>query len=135
MEMPKGKRAEVTFADNVVTENRKRFHKVVSPSVPAVILDAEGTVQHITPAARNLLDLKGSRNLEGCFFAHVHGKNQLQVMRDVADMVCYGKTGAHWLLRLRTGHDRWEWFKATVRNYLDQPESAIVITLRDGIEL
>lgn len=113
------------------TLSRKRFQELVTPHTPALILDAEGSIQHATPAARQILEYKSAQPLTTCFFSHVHGKNLYQVMRDVADMVCYGKTSASWLLRLRTGQARWRWYKATVQNRLDRTESAIVITLQD----
>lgn len=109
----------------------KRFQIPVAPHVPALILDAEGTIQHLTPAARRLLEYRQNQPIEGCFFSHVHGRNLYQVMRDVADMVCYGKAQASWLLRLRTGQGRWQWFKAVVHNHLQGAEQAITIVLRD----
>lgn len=113
------------------TAIRKRFREPVSPHTPALLLGADGTVQHITPAARHLLEYKADQQIESCFFSHVHGRNLYQVMRDVADMVCYGKASASWLLRLRTGQGRWRWYKASVKNQLNLGEGTILVNLRD----
>lgn len=109
----------------------KRFQSVLSPHVPAVVLDAEGTIQHLTAAARRMLEYRHDQSINTCFFSHVHSRNQYQVMRDIADMVCYGKAQATWLVRLKTGQGRWQWVKANVKNRLNGPEAAITITLRD----
>jgi hypothetical protein len=110
----------------------KRFQPgELSAHLPAIVLDAEGSIQHLTPAARSLLEYRKDQHVEPCFFSHVHGRNLYQVMRDVADMVCYGKSRANWLLRLRTGSGRWNWFKAAVKNQLDDLDGVITISLRD----
>jgi len=113
------------------TDNWKRFRETFPPHLPALVLDAEGTIRHLTPAARRMLEYKGDQLVDSCFFAHVHSKHLYQVMRDVADMVCYGKAHASWLVRLKTGQGRWQWFKAIVSNELSGPDAAITITLRD----
>ena len=110
---------------------RKRFHQLVMPHVPALVLDGEGTVRHLTEAARHLLKYATGRPFDPCFFSHVHGRNLRQVMHDVADMVRYGKTQTSWLLRLRTGQGHWRWFKATAACQPDASEKAIVVYLRD----
>ncbi|GEM_PF-430843 len=113
------------------TAIRKRFQDPVSPHVPALLLGVDGVIQHTTPAARHMLEYKSDQPIEPCFFSHVHGRNLYQVMRDVADMVCYGKASASWLLRLRTGQGRWRWYKASVKNQLNLGEGTILINLRD----
>ena len=52
-------------------------------------------------------------------------------MRDLADMVCRGKGQASWLVRLRTGQNRWRWYVASAKNELNQIQQAIVVHLRD----
>ena len=111
--------------------NRKRFQSGLDVHLPLIVLDAAGNIQHLTPAARGLLEYKPGQSIEPCFFSHVHGKNLYQVMRDVADMVCRGKAQASWLLRLRTGQNRWRWYKATARNELMRPEATLTVHLRD----
>ncbi len=110
--------------------DRKRFHVGTSP-MPILILNPEGNISEMSPAARLLLEYKAEQEVEPCFFSHVHGRNLYQIMRDVADMVCYGKAAANWLLRLRTGRGRWRWYKATVKNRLSMSDGNIVVTLRD----
>ena len=110
---------------------RKRFRELVSPHVAALVLNAEGSIEHATPAGRRILEYRADEPIEPCFFTHIHSRNLYQIMRDVADMVCYGKAQARWLLRLRTGRGRWSWYRAHARNHLLDSERAIIITLRD----
>ncbi len=110
---------------------RKRFQHNVRPFAPMLVLDAEGTIQHVTMPARRLLEYDGRQHVDPCFFSHVHGKSLYQVMRDVADMVCYGKTRASWLLRMQTGAGRWRWYQATAQNDLSGADPAIVVQLKD----
>ncbi len=113
------------------TPIRKRFHQLAAPFGAQLVLDAQGTILHLTTPARRLLEYATDQRMDPCFFAHVHGKNLYQVMRDIADMVCYGKTRASWLFRLHTGAGRWRWFRAQARNKLTDDEPAIVIELKD----
>ncbi len=117
------------------TPLRKRFQQTLTTHTPALVLDGEGTIQHINLNARRLLEYDPEQPVEPCFFSHIHNKNLYQVMRDVADMVCYGKAGASWLLRLNTGRHQWKWFKATVFNQLDHATPSIVITLDDMLDV
>lgn len=109
---------------------RKRFLNPLL-QLPTLTLDGEGTITDASPSALRLLEHRSRDGLGPSFFSHVHGKNLYQVMRDVADMVCYGKAQASWLLRLRTGQGRWRWYKVTAKNHLDAPERHIQLTLRD----
>ncbi len=111
---------------------RKRFQRAANPYAPLLVLNAKGSIEHLSSSAARLLEYDGEASIDPCFFAHVHGKNLYQVMRDVADMVCYGKAQASWLFRLRTGKGRWRWYKATATNSLDgEDEAGITIRLRD----
>jgi len=118
-------------AEKNFTPDRKRFQETIHPLTSALLVDEEGNICHITPAARRLLEYKPRQSVKSSFFAHIHSSNLYQVMRDVADMVCYGKARASWLIRLRTGKNRWRWYKATARNLLKAPAGAITIHLRD----
>ena len=106
---------------------RKRFQ----PHVPVLAMDGEGLIQHVTPAARRLLEYGRDESIAQCFFSHVHSRNMYQVMRDVADMVCYGKPRASWLIRLKTGRGRWSWFRASVTNRLSDEQGEIESRLSD----
>ena len=106
---------------------RKRFQS----HVPVLAMDAEGMIQYVTPAARRLLEYGRNESIAQCFFSHVHSRNMYQVMRDVADMVCYGKPKASWLIRLKTGRGRWSWFRASITNRLNDDEGDIEIRLSD----
>ncbi len=128
--------AAVTFSPpgsspKKIVDDRKRFQALATTHLPALILDAEGTIQYVTPAARRLLEYGHDDPISPCFFSHVHGRNMYQVMRDVADMVCYGKLKAGWLLRMRTGRGRWQWFRTTVTNRLDADNPAIKVVVHD----
>lgn len=111
--------------------DRKRFQDPLLRHVPVLVLSSSGDIEYLTPAARRLLEYEQGSDPDPCFFSHVHARNQYQVMRDVADMVCYGKEQATWLLRLRSGRHRWRWYRAVAKNRLRATETAIHVTLRD----
>lgn len=119
---------DVAMTLDIAESGRKRFRQQMRAYSPSVVLSADGSIQQISPSAMHLLEYRSGQKMDRSFFAHVHGKNLYQVMRDVADMVCYGKSQATWLLRLRTGKDRWRWYKASVMNRLEE-EDAIQIQL------
>lgn len=96
---------------------------------PVVVIDDEGTIQHISKAARRLLEYPPDADIDPCFFAHVHGKNLYRVMQDVAHMVCYGQQQTTWLLRLRTGRGRWRWYRATAEPERQDGRKHIIIRL------
>lgn len=110
---------------------RKRFHTSVSPHVPTLVLDREASIVHLTPKARQLLEYKPDDDIEPYFFSHVHGRNLHQVMRDLRAMFNYGKSRAAWLIQMRTGQERWRWYKARVENMLHVGEGVILVTLND----
>lgn len=109
---------------------RKRFqHPLLG--APSMILNEEGTIEEASPAALKMLNLPASITENMSFFSLVHGKNLYQVMRDVADMVCYGKAKASWLLRMRTGEGRWRWYKVTASCRDEDSERLIHVVLKD----
>lgn len=110
---------------------RKRFQALSHPHIPRLVLDGEGSVREVSPAARVLLSYRSDDAIPPCFFSLIHAKNLYQVMRDVADMVCRGRSRASWLLRLRTGDGRWRWFKVQAHNHLEGGEGHIALTLQD----
>ena len=107
------------------TPDRKRFQETTL----LLLLREDGTIAEVTPGARRLLEYGADDVVDPCFFTHVHQRNLYQVMRDVAEMVTLGKSRASWLVRLKTGRQRWMWFKATVRNHLGEPDRAISVEL------
>lgn len=122
-------------ANTPFDSDRKRFQSsdqsIEDLVFPVLAVDAEGTIQHISKAARRLLEYSMDAELEPCFFAHVHGKNLYRVMQDIAHMVCCGQQQASWLLRLRTGHGRWRWYRAIAHNRLHEADDHILIRLTD----
>jgi PAS domain-containing protein len=116
---------------DATTASRKRFQGVADLDVLLLVLDEEGNIRQLTPALRRALEYDADDPIQPSFFSHVHPKNLYRVMRDTAEMVACGKHGASWLLRLKTGRNRWRWFSATVRNKLSEPAASIVIVLRD----
>jgi len=100
-----------------------------SPQVPRLRLNREGLIQDGNAAARRTLEHGPDDDLQSTFFSYVHGRNLRRVMRDLAHMVNHGVQRARWLLRLRTGADRWRWYRATARNRLPS-EDAILVSLR-----
>jgi PAS domain S-box-containing protein len=109
---------------------RKRFQNPILQT-PRIVLDEDGTVREVSTSALRMLDYRSQSAMNPSFFSYVHGKNLYQVMRDVADMVCYGKPRATWLLRLRTGDGRWRWFKVNAQISEDNDERMIELILRD----
>lgn len=111
---------------NASSPDWKRFR---NPSLPVVALGPDGCIEHLSNAARRLLELGPDQTVERSFFSLIHGKQLYPVMRDVADMVCHGKMQANWLLRLRTATGRWKWFKADVFNQISTPGAVVCIVL------
>ena len=86
---------------------------------------------HLTPRARQLLEYKPDQPVEPYFLSHIHGRNLRQVMRDLADMVKYGKSKASWLVQMRTGKGRWRWYKALAKRKQQHGDPVILVRLRD----
>lgn len=110
---------------------RKRFQPDALASKPVICVDIEGSITRVTKPARNLLEYGPEKEIDPCFFSHIHGKNLYQVMRDVADMVCYGKRQANWLLRVRTGLGRWRWYRMRAENRLNEDRQCILVHVRE----
>lgn len=121
--------APSTSRSTLFSPDRKRFQAIESYLVPVLTLDAEGNVQHLSPAARRLLEYGPEAKVDECFFTHVHGKNLYRVMQDIAHMVCFRLEKTSWLLRMQTGRGRYRWYKATVHNRLDAPAGHIAVML------
>jgi PAS domain-containing protein len=93
-------------------------------------LDRSGTIRALTRAARQALEYRAGAPIGDCFFDHVHDRHLRRVMQDLADVVCRGKRRAQWLLRLRTGHDRWRWYRVTARPRRASADGRILVRLR-----
>jgi PAS domain S-box-containing protein len=101
------------------------------PALPLLGLDADGTLRHVSPAARALLGYGSDEAVPSYFFTHVHPRHLHQVMHDLAHMAAHRQARAAWLLRLRTGRGRWRWYQATVRNRLaHDADRCIVVALK-----
>ena len=98
-----------------LAEEKKRFLTMQ----PHLVVDSLGSIVEVSSLANRLLEFSDQHNEARCFFSLVHGKNLYQVMRDVADMFCHGRRNAKWMLRLRTGRNRWRWFNSTVERMRD----------------
>lgn len=107
------------------------FEDLVNPYAPMLVLSPDGHVKHMTSAARRLLQYGPDQEFDAYFFTHVHGKNLHRVMRDLAAMVKRGSEQASWLLRLRTGRDRWRWYRAEAINRLSLATPAVTVHLSD----
>ncbi len=108
---------------------RKRFQEkeTLDPRLPMLLLNADGDIQHITPAARMLLGYPGRQRIDPCFFTHVHSRNLQQVWHDLAAMARQRKQQASWLLRLRTGRGHWRWFQVRARNRLAEQGGILLL--------
>ncbi len=113
---------------------RKRFQHLISPLTPVLAIDAKGIIQDISLPALRLLGYHAHNPIDSCFLSIVHRKNLPFVLRDIEAMAQRGKTRATWLLRLRCGNQRWQWFRAVARIARHPDGRAIVITLRDLYE-
>lgn len=102
----------------------------VPPHVPVLLLNEEGTIQDLTEGARRLLGYSREASIKPCFFSHVHKKNLRRVMHDLAHMVSQRTKRARWLLRLRTGNDRWGWFRIRATRVSGSPERAARLFLQ-----
>lgn len=92
---------------------------VSAPSNPILVLDRDGAIQRVNDRALEVLEFATEETIDPNFFTHVHGQNLPRVMRDLAGMVNGDVERARWILRLRTGSDRWRWYRAEVMNRLD----------------
>ena len=111
--------------------SQKRVQHLDRTVSPIMTLDRDGTIADTTRAARQLLEYGADTPLDGSFFAHVHDRHRNRVMHDLADMVCRGKQRAQWLLRMRTGNERWRWYRASAHNRLaEEADDCILIHLR-----
>lgn len=107
--------------------SRKRFPRSVRDVLPLMALGHDGSICSTTRAARTLLEYPPDASMENSFFVHVHPEHRPRVMRDLADMVSRGKRHAQWLLRLRTGHERWRWYRASAQpDRIDGAERILV---------
>lgn len=100
------------------------------PSVPVLALDRSGTIRAVTRAARQALAHRADALVGDSFFDHVHARHLRRVMQDLADVVCRGRRRAQWLLRLRTGHDRWRWYRVTARPRRASADERVLVGLR-----
>ncbi len=96
---------------------------------PVLVLDSEARLRFATDAACRLFGFEGESYYNRCFFNCIHGSSLPLVMRDLADMVCYGKTSAAWLLCVRGQGGKRRWMKATANSRLAMAEDAITVSL------
>ena len=100
-----------------------------APYVPAVAINQKGLIECLTVAARKLLEYKPDQHIERPFLSHIHRRNMYRIVRDLEEMMLYGRERASWLLRLRTGRARWRWYKAEAERR-SQPSEASAINVR-----
>jgi hypothetical protein len=94
------------------TSNSAETSTVPKPDSRALLqIDAAGSITHMSLTARLMLGYTDGDPSDTCFFAHIHGRNLLQVMHDVASMVCSGKRSAKWMLRMKTATPNWIWVR------------------------
>ena len=105
------------------------FQHLTESGAPVIIIGFDGSIKDVSHSALNLMDFRMAESIEKNFFQLIH-KNQLYpVMRDVADIICRGKTSASWLIRIRTSNGTWKWFKAEVQKS-NACEACICVLLR-----
>lgn len=99
----------------------------VPEDASALFFDVKGIVRRMSPAARRLLAYEDDEPFDICFYSLIDEKNLYTVLRDVAEMACYGKKEARWLLRLRTADDSWRWVKARAENRFGDADGVLVV--------
>jgi len=103
---------------------------VAPPHVPRLTLNREGDIRGLNRAACRALEIADDEQLSSrSFFSLIDGRNLRRVMWDLARMIKRKVQGARWLLRLRTGNDRWRWYRVAANNKL-RFEGIIQLTLR-----
>lgn len=85
------------------------------PAIARLLVDGAGSITTMSEGARKLLGYGPTSRFDRCFFAHIHGRNLIQVMRDVASMVCHDRSSAHWIVRMRTADSGWIWLRLVAR--------------------
>ncbi|NNE45636.1 MAG: PAS domain-containing protein [Rhodothermales bacterium] len=91
----------------------------VNPERAGLLLDAGCNITDISPSARKLIGYGPAAPIDPCFFAHIHSRNLVLVMRDLASMACNGKRRARWMVRMRNADEQWVWMRVTARK-MDQ---------------
>jgi hypothetical protein len=87
-----------------------------------LLLDAGCNITDISASARKLIGYGTAAPIDPCFFAHIHSRNLLQVMRDLASIACNGKQRARWMVRMRNADEQWVWMRLTARR-MDETRS------------
>lgn len=102
---------------------------VAPPYVPMLLLNEEGLIEHLTTAARHLLEYRPGQRMELPFLSHVHQQHLYRAMRDLEEMILHGRRKASWMLRLHTGRNRWRWYEAVAERCL-QDSGAVAVAVR-----
>ena len=103
------------LSHNETTYSSCNLSPLVLSGAPAIIIGFDGSIKDVSSSAKQILHLRRPGTGETNFFSLVHKSHLYPVMRDVADIICRGKTSAHWLLRLKTSNESWKFFKTEVR--------------------
>jgi len=104
----------------------------LSEQAPALLLNADGSIQQLSAAAHRLLGYAERLPGELCFFSLVHDVNLYQVIRDVAKMVCYGTKHVSWMLQLRIDTGQWRCFNVQVSNQLKEETGGLLLHLQEA---
>lgn len=100
------------------SEHRPDWREHVGERRPVLIIDAEGTIQYMTPTACRRLGYPEAEEVEPDFFKHIHDQDVNRVMWDLADMACRGRQQATWRVRLKTAQGEWERYTICATNHL-----------------
>lgn len=99
------------------------------PAAARVYVDGSGSITEISDGAKKLLGYGAGSSIDHCFFSHIHGRNMLQVMRDIASMVCHDRTSAQWIVRMRTAERDWVWVRLVARKHAGATNSVVSIVI------
>lgn len=112
-------------------DSKCEYQEGMAQYIPVLVLNREGFIECLTTAARQLMEYRPGQRIQLPFLSHVHRRNMYRIMRDLEEMILHGRRKASWLLRLKTGQERWRWYKAMAeRRPQGSSENAITVLLK-----
>ena len=123
-------------AEKVIIESEERFRSLVQYSSDIItILDAEGTVQYVSPAVERITGYKPEERIGTNAFDTVHPDDGDRALDTFAEVL--KRPGLHPPLEFRVPHKdgSWRYLEHVVNNLLDDPAvRGVVINSRDVTE-
>jgi PAS domain S-box-containing protein len=125
--------AERTRAKAELLDSERRFRALIDHCADAVaLLDRQGVVQYVSPAATRILGYELDTYIGGRAFEIIHPDDRQPIAQQLAQLVL--QPGSQFTAELRAQHEdgTWRWFEATAVNSLDEPAIAgLVVNFHD----